>query len=149
MKKLLAIVLSAVCLLSFSACDNDNISSKISATTSLITTTTTTEPTSTTITEPTTTTTKKTTTTTKKKTTTTKKKTTTTTTTTTTKSTTTTTTTTTATKVIGISYLMNPNSMIVHRESCPTVKKPENYYETHDLNYAFNCGYRACKVCKP
>lgn len=139
MKKLLAIVLSAVCVLSFSACDNDNSSLESSAVTSLITTTTTTptEPTTTTTAEPTTTTTtaKKTTTTTQKRTTTTKKR--------------TTTTTTTTTKAIGITYLMNPNSMIVHRETCHTIKKRSNYIEAHDLNYAFNSGYRACKVCKP
>lgn len=51
MKKLLAIVLAAVCVLSFSACDSDNSSSESSTTTS--TTTTTTEPTTTTTTEPT------------------------------------------------------------------------------------------------
>lgn len=68
MKKLLAVVLTTVCVLSFSACDSDYDKSEDKTTTS--TTTTTTEPTTTT------TTTKKTTTTTKKKTTTTKKKTT-------------------------------------------------------------------------
>lgn len=76
MKKLLAIVLASVCVLSFSACGgNQNNSLESSTTTSTTTTTTTIEPTTTT------TTTTSTTTTTKKKTTTTKKKTTTTTTT--------------------------------------------------------------------
>lgn len=80
MKKLLAIVLATVCVLSFSACDSDSNKLEDRTTTSTTTTTTTTtiKPTTTTKKTTTTTTTKKTTTTTKKKTTTTKKKTTTT-----------------------------------------------------------------------
>lgn len=87
MKKILAIVLAAVCVLSFSACDSDNGSSESSTTTSTTTTSTTAESTTTT-------------TTTKKQTTTTKK-------------TTTTTTTTTPETMYTFDYLFNTDYLVM------------------------------------
>lgn len=83
MKKLLAIVLSAVCVLSFSACDKDNDSDSSEE------------------------------------------------------------------SAYDTVYLMNPDSMIVHREDCYTIKDKNHYRETDDLQEAFERGYRACKVCEP
>lgn len=82
MKKLLAIVLSAVCVLSFSACDSDNDNSSEESAYEAV-------------------------------------------------------------------YLMNPDSKIVHREDCYTIKDKSNYRETDDLQKAFDRGYMACKVCEP
>ncbi len=83
MKKLLAIVLSTVCVLSFSACVDDNDSSNSEEST------------------------------------------------------------------YDTIYMMNPDSKIVHREDCYTIKDEINYRETDDLQEAFERGYRACKVCEP
>lgn len=62
---------------------------------------------------------------------------------------TTTTTTTFADVNFGITYLLNPNSMKVHRENCSTIKKISNYIRTNNLQEALNSGYVACKVCRP
>lgn len=48
-----------------------------------------------------------------------------------------------------IGYLLNYKSMIVHRETCHTIKHRENFEYTTDLQAAYNNGFRACKVCKP
>lgn len=83
MKKLLAIVLSTVCVLSFSACDSDKDSSSNEESS------------------------------------------------------------------YEAVYLMNPDSKIVHRDDCYTIKDKSNYKETDDLQRALDRGYRACKVCEP
>ncbi|MGN0601786.1 MAG: hypothetical protein ACI4I7_03650, partial [Oscillospiraceae bacterium] len=44
-------------------------------------------------------------------------------------------------------YYLNPDSMKVHHSSGPTIKNPNNYIKSNDLNQALNNGYQKCKVC--
>lgn len=50
-----------------------------------------------------------------------------------------------------ITYVLNTNTLKVHRKTCPSVKdiKPENYATTTDLDAAIRQGYTACKRCNP
>ena len=44
-------------------------------------------------------------------------------------------------------YLLNHESMKIHKPSCRTIKHPENFEETTDLDWALNDGYSYCGVC--
>lgn len=46
-------------------------------------------------------------------------------------------------------YLLNPNSMKVHKSNCRTIKIKDNYNTSTDLQEALNNGYEKCKVCNP
>lgn len=53
----------------------------------------------------------------------------------------------TTTKNSTIVYLLNSESMKIHRSNCRTIKHPENFQETTDFDGAINQGYSRCKVC--
>lgn len=47
----------------------------------------------------------------------------------------------------GLTYVLNPDSMKVHKSGCRTFKYESRYPTTNDLNGALNSGYSMCKVC--
>ena len=46
-------------------------------------------------------------------------------------------------------YLLNPDSMKIHRYDCYTIKHKENFIKTTDYEKAIEEGYEPCQVCKP
>ena len=46
-------------------------------------------------------------------------------------------------------YLLNPDSMKIHRYDCYTIKHKENFIKTTDYEEAIEEGYEPCQVCKP
>ena len=46
-----------------------------------------------------------------------------------------------------ITYVLNPKSMIVHKQGCRTFKYEYLYPTTNDLQGALNEGYSMCKIC--
>ena len=46
-----------------------------------------------------------------------------------------------------ITYVLNPKSMIVHKQGCRTLKYEYLYPTTNDLQGALNQGYSMCKIC--
>lgn len=47
----------------------------------------------------------------------------------------------------GLTYVLNPDSMKVHKKGCRTFKHEEDYPTTNDLEGALNDGYSKCGVC--
>lgn len=46
-------------------------------------------------------------------------------------------------------YLLNPDSMKIHRYDCYTIKRKENFIKTTDYEEAIEEGYEPFQVCKP
>ena len=46
-------------------------------------------------------------------------------------------------------YLLNPDSMKIHRYDCHTIKHKENYIKTTDFESAIGNEFEPCQVCKP
>lgn len=46
-------------------------------------------------------------------------------------------------------YLLNPDSMKIHYEYCPTIEHPENFEKTIDYEKAISDGYTPCGRCNP
>ena len=46
-------------------------------------------------------------------------------------------------------YLLNPDSMKIHRYDCYTIKHKENYIKTTDFESAIGNEFEPCQVCKP
>lgn len=46
-------------------------------------------------------------------------------------------------------YLLNPDSMKIHRYDCYTIKHKENFIKATDYEEAIEEGYEPCQVCKP
>lgn len=53
----------------------------------------------------------------------------------------------TTTEKSAVVYLLNSESMKIHRSNCRTIKHRENFQETTDFDGAINQGYSRCKVC--
>ena len=47
----------------------------------------------------------------------------------------------------GIIYVLNPDTMKIHRLGCRTLNRTTQYPTTSDLNWALNNGYTKCGVC--
>ena len=46
-------------------------------------------------------------------------------------------------------YLLNPETNIIHRYNCYTIKHKENFLRSNDYDEAIGKGYRPCEVCDP
>lgn len=46
-------------------------------------------------------------------------------------------------------YLLNPDTNIIHRYNCYTIKHKENFLRSNDYDEAIEKGYRPCEVCDP